>query len=396
MDSIRNPFFPGAGTQPPVLEGREEILEKARITLGRIHRGKPAKSFMLIGLRGVGKTVLLNRIKAIADENNYKSIMIEVHENKTLPELLVPGLRQILLSLDKVESITAQVKRGLKILKSFASGVNVSINDMNIEFISSETGVADSGDLEIDLPELFLAVAQAASSKKTAVAIVIDELQYLNEIELSAIIMAVHKVNQHQLPLVLVGAGLPQLVGLCGRSKSYAERLFDFPEVGPLNVEDARNALQDPVRAEGVEFEDKALNRIVHLTQGYPYFIQEWGYYAWEVAQSSPIRNEVMDEATRQALKNLDQSFFRVRFDRLTKREKKYLRAMAELGPKPQRSGDVAAIMGVNVKSIAPIRSSLIKKGMIYSPQYGDTAFTVPLFDQYMKRTMPDFKSACH
>ena len=394
MDPIRNPFVPGAGTPPPALEGREEILKKAEITLGRIQQGKPSKSFLLIGLRGVGKTVLLNRIRAIAENKGYKANLIEVHENKSLPELLAPYLRQVLLSLDSTEKMNAQIRRGLKILKSFVSAVKISINTIDIGLsIPAEKGVADSGDLELDLPELFLAVAQAAASKNTAIAIIIDELQYLDEIELSALIMAVHRVNQQQLPLVLIGAGLPQLVGLSGKSKSYAERLFDFPEVGPLNEEDAKNALRDPVKEEGVVFEERALDRIVNLTQGYPYFIQEWGHYAWESAAASPITNEAVDEATRKALKNLDQSFFRVRFDRLTPRETPYLRAMAELGATTQSSGDIAAILGVEVRSVAPIRSSLIKKGMIYSPQHGDTAFTVPLFDQFMKRVMPKLKA---
>ena len=220
MDPIRNPFVPGAGTPPPALEGREEILKKAEITLGRIQQGKPSKSFLLIGLRGVGKTVLLNRIRAIAENKGYKANLIEVHENKSLPELLAPYLRQVLLSLDSTEKMNAQIRRGLKILKSFVSAVKISINTIDIGLsIPAEKGVADSGDLELDLPELFLAVAQAAASKNTAIAIIIDELQYLDEIELSALIMAVHRVNQQQLPLVLIGAGLPQLVGLSGKSK---------------------------------------------------------------------------------------------------------------------------------------------------------------------------------
>lgn len=393
MNPIKNPFVPGAGTPPPVLEGRTEILKKALTTLGRIKEGRPSKSFLLIGLRGVGKTVLLNRIRGIAQENGYHAALIEIHENKSLAALLVPCLRQILLALDKKEKMSDQVRQGLRILKSFISGIKISINDIDVGLgITPETGIADSGDLEVDLPELLFAVAQAAAAKKTAIAIIIDELQYLNEIELSALIMAVHKINQHQLPLVLVGAGLPQLVGLCGRSKSYAERLFDFLEIGPLDSADAKKALQEPVQSEGVSFEDKALDRLVSLTKGYPYFIQQWGHYAWNLAESSPIDNRVIDQATQKALENLDQSFFRVRFDRLTPREKVYLRAMSELGPRTQRSGDIAAILGVEVRSVAPIRSSLIKKGMIYSPQHGDTAFTVPLFDQFMKRIMPDFK----
>lgn len=202
--------------------------------------------------------------------------------------------------------------------------------------------------------------------------------------------MAVHKISQHKLPLILIGAGLPQLVGNAGRSKSYAERLFDYPPVGPLKMEDAKKALQEPVKSEGVEFTDEALEEIIRVTQGYPYFLQEWGYQSWNLASSTPIGIDVVQKATSESIERLDRSFFRVRFDRLTPREKDYLRALAELGVDPQRSGDIAQMLGVKSQSVAPLRNGLIKKGMIYSPQHGDTAFTVPLFEEFMKRTMPD------
>ena len=216
------------------------------------------------------------------------------------------------------------------------------------------------------------------------------KMQYLTEDELSALIMAIHKVAQKQLPFLLIGAGLPQLVGLTGRSKSYAERLFDFPNVGALRAEDAEDALETPVRREGVEFEPAALDRIINITEGYPYFLQEWGYHSWNIADISPISLDAVNAAHAAVIQRLDESFFRVRFDRLTPREKVYLRAMAELGPGPHRSGDIADMLGINVRSAAPLRSGLIKKGMIFSPAHGDTAFTVPLFDQFMKRIMPD------
>ncbi len=393
MDRVRNPFAPGAGTPPPALVGREEVLENAQVTLARIKEGRPAKSFLLIGLRGVGKTVLLNRIQDMAQEHGYRAIAIEAPENKRLPALLVPSLRQVLLALDRVEKFNEVVKRGLRVLKSFAGAFKLSLGQFDIGLDTDpELGTADSGDLEADLSELLIAVAQAAAARQVPMAIFIDEMQYLNEDELSALIMAVHKIAQRRLPLLLIGAGLPQLVGLTGKSKSYAERLFDFPKIGALKGQDARNALETPVRGENVTFETVALDEVISVTQGYPYFLQEWGYQTWNMADASPISLDTVRAAHSAVIQRLDDSFFRVRFDRLTPRERDYLRAMAELGAGPHRSGDIADVLEVNVHSVAPLRSALIKKGMIYSPAHGDTAFTVPLFDEFMKRIMPDLK----
>jgi hypothetical protein len=260
--------------------------------------------------------------------------------------------------------------------------------------IDPEQGRADSGDLEADLAELFAALGEAALDRKTAVAVLVDEIQYLSEPEMSALIMAVHRVSQRRLPLVLVAAGLPQLVGLAGRSKSYAERLFQYPPVGPLSEPDAVAALQDPAKQEGAAFTQDALREIVRQTQGYPYFLQEWGYQAWNLAEKSPIDKAVVERARNAAIQKLDESFFRVRFDRLTPREKDYLRALADLGPGAHRSGDIADRLGIKVQSSAPLRSGLIRKGMIYSPAHGDTEFTVPLFDDFMRRTIPAWKEA--
>lgn len=389
MDAIRNPFVPGAGTPPPELAGRKAILEKARVALARIRQGRPSKSFLLVGLRGVGKTVLLNRIEEAAIGEGYKALMIEAHENKSLPALLLPGLRHLLLSLDRMENISEQVKRGLRALKSFANGVKLTVNDLEIGLdIDPEIGVADSGDLETDLPDLLLAVGEAAKARGTSVAIIIDELQYLKSKELSALIMAIHKIAQKQLPLILIGAGLPQLVGMAGESKSYAERLFDYPVVDALSENDARGAIEGPVEREGEHFEEAALDRIIDVTHGYPYFLQEWGYHVWNTAKESPITADIVDIAGRLAIERLDESFFRVRFDRSSPREKDYLTAMAQLGAGPHRSGDIAEKLGVGVQSVAPVRSSLIRKGMIYSPAHGDTAFTVPLFNEFLMRMM--------
>jgi hypothetical protein len=286
--------------------------------------------------------------------------------------------------------VNQSVKRGLRVLLSFVSKIKVKYEGLEVGMdLDPEPGVADTGDLETDLTQLMLAVGEAAKARGTAVALVIDEIQYLDEGELSALIMALHRITQKQLPVVLVGAGLPQLVGQMGRSKSYAERLFDFPTIGKLNKQDARRALEEPVNAAGAKFAAQALSEIIAVTDGYPYFLQEWGYHAWNLAETSPITLANSKSASDVAIERLDRSFFRVRFDRLTPREKDYLRAMAELGPGPHRSGDIADTLGVKVETVAPLRSSLIRKGMIYSPQHGDTAFTVPLFDQFMKRVMP-------
>ncbi|MEI6332993.1 MAG: ATP-binding protein [Methylococcaceae bacterium] len=390
MDEIRNPFSPGAGTPPPELAGRNVLLDRVKILLARVREGRPEKSVLLVGLRGVGKTVLLNELEILAEQAGYKTILVEAHDSKSLSALLAPPLRKLLLSLDRMSNVSDKARRGLRVLKGFVNGVKLTVGDLEIGLdIEAEAGTADSGDLEADLPELFIAVAEAAQDRKIPVAILLDEIQYLSAKELSALIMAMHKMAQKRLPLVLIGAGLPVLPGLAGESKSYAERLFDFPELGPLLAVDAWHALRDPAQDEGADFTDEALDEIVRLTQGYPYFLQEWGYQSWNHAPHSPIQLADVQRATPRIIERLDANFFRVRFDRLTPREKDYLRALAELGAEPQRSGDIAAVLGVKVQAVAPLRDSLMKKGMIYSPAHGDTAFTVPLFDTFMKRAMP-------
>ena len=258
-----------------------------------------------------------------------------------------------------------------------------------VEAGQPEPGLADNGDLELDLQALIEAAGEAAKSAGTALAIFIDELQYVEEEQLGALITALHRAAQRRLPVVLVGAGLPQLRGRTGRAKSYAERLFDFPEIGALDEDAARAALAKPAEAEGVGFEAAGMNAILAKTHCYPYFLQEWGKHAWETALQSPITLSDVEQASATAIAALDESFFRVRFDRLTPAEKRYLRAMAELGPGPHRSGDIANELGRQVTSLGPTRSQLIAKGMVWSPSHGDTAFTVPLFDEFMQRIMP-------
>jgi hypothetical protein len=394
MDSRRNPFAPGAGTQPPELTGREALLEQAEIVLARTKLGRSAKSFIGVGLRGVGKTVLLNRVRELAETSGFRTIIVEAHEDKRLPELLAPHLRRVLLELDRLGALNSMVKRALGVFRSFLSTVKVKYGEAELALdIEPEVGSADSGDLEADLPELFTALGRAARERQTPVVLLIDEIQYLNERDMSALIMAMHRIAQSSLPVLLVAVGLPQVVGLSGRSKSYAERLFDFPTVDALTDLDAQRALSGPAAELGVRFTPDALHHIVAITQGYPYFLQAWGYYVWNAAEQSPITTADIDRATPKVMANLDEGFFRVRFDRMTPTEKTYLRAMAELGPGPYRSGDIAAKLSRRVTSLGPLRSGLIAKGMIYSPAHGDTAFTVPLFDAYLRRIMPEFKA---
>lgn len=393
MDPIKNPFSPGAGSPPPELVGRDPILEQARILLGRIKAKRAEKSMLLTGLRGVGKTVLLNEIERMAKAAGYRTLSIEAHEDKPLGPLIAPSLRTLLYDLNRVAGAGDKVKRGLAVLRSFVGALEVTVGEVSFGLdIDPEKGTADSGDLEIDLPNLFVAVAEAAQERKSAVALLIDEIQYFSSRELGALIMAMHKVQQQQLPLVLLGAGLPILPGLAGESKSYAERLFSFPDIGALSEEDTAKALREPAQAAGVAFQANALKEVFRLTKGYPYFLQEWGYQAWNLAASSPITLQTVRSATATVIPRLDKNFFRVRFDRLTPSEKNFLRAMAELGPGANRTGDIADTLGVKVTSLGPVRAKLIKKGMIYSPAHGDMAFTVPLFDEFMIRAMPKFK----
>lgn len=393
MDPIKNPFSPGAGSPPPELVGREPILEQARILLGRVRQKKPEKSMLLTGLRGVGKTVLLNEIKRMADGDGYRTIAIEAHEGKALGSLIAPYLRSLLYDLDRIAGAGDKVKRGLAVLRSFIGALKVTVGDVSIGLdIDPEKGSADSGDLEIDLPNLFVAIGEAAEDRNSAVAIFIDEIQYFSHKELGALIMAMHRMQQRQLPLVLLGAGLPVLPAMAGESKSYAERLFSFPIIGALSHEHSVKALQEPAQEAGVAFEAAALDEVYQLTKGYPYFLQEWGYVSWNLATNSPISLQVVQNAKSTVIPRLDENFFRVRYDRLTPSEKNFLRAIAELGPGAHRTGDIAEILKVKVTSLGPVRAKLINKGMIFSPAHGDIDFTVPLFDEFMIRAIPSFK----
>ena len=390
MDPIKNPYAPGAGTPPPELAGRDELRETVRIALERVRAGRPTKSILMVGLRGVGKTVLLDKLRDDAAASGMETIRVEAPENRSLPAILAPQLRQALLRLSRNEQAKELAQRALRGLAGFAKALKVKYQDIEVGMdFEPEPGLADNGDLEHDLQALLEVAGAAAKKAGTALVMFVDELQYVDEEQLASLITALHRSAQRSLPVVLVGAGLPQLPGKMGRAKSYAERLFDFPQIGPLSVEAARLAIRKPAAEQGINVNEDALDQIIKETRGYPYFLQEWGKHSWDVAMSSPITLADVKEATTSAIAALDDSFFRVRFDRLTPLEKRYLRAMSDLGAGPHRSGDIAEKLGREVTSLGPTRSQLIVKGMIWSPSHGDTAFTVPLFDAFMKRIMP-------
>lgn len=387
MNPVLNPYAPGAGTPPPELAGRDNLLSSVEIALQRIRAGRHAKSVLMVGLRGVGKTVLLERMRRDAEVSGLTTLRIEAPEGSSLPEMLVHPLRIALIQLSYKERAAHWARKGLGLLAGFARAFKVQVGDLFEVNWDVQPG-ADNADLEHDLQVVLEAAGEAARAADTAIVLFIDELQYVEENELAALITSLHRASQLSLPVVLVGAGLPQLRAQTGRAKSYAERLFEFPIVEALSPVHAAQAILVPAKEQGVDYTQEALDEIVSITQGYPYFLQEWGKHCWNIAQSSPITLDDVKRATQAVVIVLDRDFFKVRLDRLTPAEKRYLRAMAELGPGPHRSGDVAKILNRKVTSLAPIRSGLIRKGMIWSPSHGDTAFTVPMFDQFMRRVL--------
>ncbi len=385
MDPVANPYSPNAGAPPPALVGRDRLIADFDIALARVLARRSEKSMLPTGLRGVGKTVLLNRFVEDARKRDYVVVQVEASESGSFLATLVAEIRRAMIQLDFGQA----VKNGLmRILKSFSITYDLKEQSVSLGVDPAE-GSADSGSLSVDLTTILEALGRATQERQRGVMIAIDEVQYLDEAQLEALIMAVHKMTQLQLPIIVVGTGLPQLPALAGNAKSYAERLFSYPNVGPLSRDEMFEAVSLPAREQAVEFTADALDRLYEITKGYPYFVQEWSYRVWNYAPRSPITLNDVNAVEPEVLKNLDESFFRVRYDRLTGAEKRYLRAMAELGPGPHRSGDIANLLGVKSESTSPLRGGLIKKGMIYSPQHGDTAFTVPLFDEFMKRTQP-------
>lgn len=385
MDPYRNPFAPGAGSRPPELAGRDAILEAARISCGRAIHGRSTRSIMLLGLRGTGKTVLLNEVGKIAKEEGLLVSKVEAPERERLARLLYPEMRKVMRSLSTVEAAKHIAGRGLKGLRGFASIFKIDIAGVEIG-VEPEPGFADSGDLQYDLPDLFTSIGEAAQAAGKGWILLIDEVQYLTEADLSALIVAIHRVSQEGLPVLLVGAGLPQVARLAGEAKSYAERLFLYPPVDALDQSSAIQAIQKPIMEEEASINAAALDNIVNRTRGYPFFLQEWASIAWNNAVGAEITAEDVDLSYAETLATLDAGFFRVRIDRLTRAEVLFVKSMSELGDGPYAMADIAKAMGRSQSSLGPTRANIISKGMIYSTDHGYLNFTVPLFAEYMRR----------
>ncbi len=390
MKPALNPYSPGAGTPPPELAGRDPLIAQAKLAIERVKLGRPSKSFVMLGLRGVGKTVLLNEFEQVADNLGCQTAMLETDPHKPLVPQLAPQLHRILLRLDRIKKAGADMHAAFNAMRAFASAFKVQLGELEFGLAASR----GTGDLTIDLTDLFVAMGEAARKRDTAVVLLIDEIQYIERADLGALIMALHKISQRQLPLLLFGGGLPQLAKLAGDAKSYAERLFDYPRIGPLDPVSARRAVAAPAERDGVLYTDEALGYIVEQTGGYPFFLQVWGSHCWEGANASPITLADARKASASAVAALDENIFKVRLARLTERQKAYARAMAELGAGPASSSDIAALLGLSASQSAPIRDELIKKGMAYSPERGLIGFTVPKFDEFMRRAMGAPKSS--
>lgn len=391
VDPSINPYAPGAGTAPPELAGRGPLLGEIETALRRARAGLAANGVVLHGLRGVGKTVLLNRIEQQAEEDGLGVVSLEAAHDRSLPSLLASPLKAALLRMSARAAARDLVARAGQALRGFVGSMKVRFEGVEIGLdTTAEPGLADSGDLSLDLGDLLRTVGEAARAQGTAVVLVADELHCLPGNELGALLQSLHRMSQRQLPVILVGAALPQIVGRAGRSKSYAERLLDFREVGALDARAAGVALRAPAKRAEVAYEPGAIREIVRRTEGYPYFLQAWGKHCWNCAARTPITVADVREATNLALASLDAGFFRMRIDRLTLSQKRYLRAMAALGAGPHRSGEIAAVLGRRVTTLGPVRAKLIEKGMLYGPAHGLTAFTVPMFDRYLQRVAPD------
>ena len=387
MDPSKNPYSPGAGTRPPALVGRGDELQQFEIAVRRLGNGLSDRSFMLSGLRGVGKTVLLNEYCGVAHRQNWAYQQIEATKDLDLPRIMAERIRITLLQLSAGHRLAEHARRGLRVVKSFKVRWNLPEGG-DIELgIEPMPGRADTGILQEDLADLFLAAGECARDRRVGVLFTIDEVQYLQQGQLGPLIMGLHKVSQRQLPFMVACAGLPSLPALAGEARSYAERLFSFLHINSLPPDEAARALAEPAKEHQVRWHPNALDRIVEETGGYPYFLQEFGKQAWNLATGpNQITLEDVDNSIPIALRALDQGFFNVRFDRTTNAEREYLAAMASLGPSSHPSGRVAAAMGKTTRQVGPLRDSLIKKGLCHAPRHGQMAFTVPMFDQFVRR----------
>ncbi|MCW4465432.1 ATP-binding protein [Glutamicibacter sp. MNS18] len=391
MDPLLNPYTPNAGAKPPIVVGRDDQLANFDLLLARLVRGRTEQSMIITGLRGVGKTVLLGQFRSKALAANWVTVEIEAskHEEDAFRRDLFFKIRSALFELSPKARWDDRLRRAASVLKSFSFTFDPSGSVSASLDVEAADGSADSHVLSMDLTELVLAIGEAASTRDRGIVFLIDEIQFLQRPQLEALITAIHKTVQRTLPVTLVGAGLPQIAELAGDAKSYAERLFKFPQIGVLNSQDAQTAISRPASEENVEFTPEALALAEEITGGYPYFIQELGSAIWSVAETSPVTKQVVQEAEPAYVAKLDASFFRVRLDRATPLQSAYLRAMGGLGPQPQKASDVAAQMGRTSENLAPTRAELINMGLLYTPEHGYAAFTVPHFDKFILRAMP-------
>ncbi len=388
MDPVRNPYAPGAGSPPPALVGRDTELELIRVAVERLLLGRFARSVILTGLRGVGKTVLLQEFQKLARSRNWVCQALEASDGLRFPQAMGEIVRKLILRLSPRQDLTDRMRRALGVLKSFQMRWNLPGGDLTVG-LDPVPGGADSGLLDQDLGDLFAEAARLARRQEAGVLITLDEVQYLKRHDLGALTVGLHRTSQELLPILVVAAGLPSVPALVGEARSYAERLFDFRLINCLNAEDARAALVAPAEEEGVVWRPDALDRIVSETRGYPYFLQEFGKRAWELAEGpDTITGADVDAAIPVGVDELDSGFFRVRIDRTTDAERTYLVAMASLGDGPYASGQVAARMGKDTPGVGPLRDRLIRKGLCYSPRHGEIEFTVPMFADFVRRRL--------
>lgn len=382
-----NPYRPGAGMIPAYLAGRQHLIDEATKLLETISVGFPARSVIYYGLRGVGKTVLLNHMESVADELDIVSEYMEVRERSgSFQQDVALYTYKLINKLSVKENVSNHLKKALSVLKAFA--IKYACGEVSIEIsVEPAKGIADTGVLSNDLMELLLALGNVAKAEQKGVVLFIDEIQSLTDAELESLMMAIHRSNQRGLPLIIMAAGLPKIAKLAGDVKSYAERLFSFISIGTLGQEDAEKALQEPASRFGVTYESQALEKILDVTEGYPYFLQEYGKWVWESRkQADQITADDVSQAYTPFEQSLDESFFKVRHDRATPRELEFMIAMVKCNALPCSTKDIAKVMGESVPKISPLRAQLIHKGFIYAAQRGAVDFTVPQFNLYLKR----------
>jgi len=391
MKALTNPYTPNAGAEPQAVVGRDDQLESFTLLLARIEAGRTEQSMIITGLRGVGKTVLLGQFRTKALERDWVVVELEVSKNdeSEFRRDMASRLRTALFELSPRARWTERFRHAAAVLQSLTLSVDAKGTWSAGLDVDAVEGFADHQNLALDLTDVFLAIGQAASEGGRGVVLLFDEIQFLNKQQLEAVIEALHKMVQRKLPITLVGAGLPQIAELAGDAKSYAERLFTFPAIDVLAPEDARTALSRPAQDEGARYTDEALSEAVTITGGYPYFLQELGYAVWTVAEGPVISRDDVLAAVPGYEAKLDESFFRVRLDRATALQRSYLRAMAQLGPQPHKASDVAEVMRRTSQNLAPTRAELINMGLLYTPEHGYAAFTVPHFDRFIMRAVP-------